>query len=333
MTFIIAVVLCIAICTSGPFAQPAQPCIRVLLSEGKDAKVPQKDEKLEQIGTAHGEVILGGTKYYGYIEVWKGEKGEIYVINEIPLEDYVKGVVAAEEGSQWDIEALKAQAVAARTYAVYQRLNSKTSKMGYNLTSTVLHQAYKGSDIPENIVKAVDATKGEVIMYDGSPILAYYHSTSGGMTEDPAEVFGKSYPYLKPVETDCELSPYYVWEKRISASDIEKSLNISGLKNIIIDSYTVSKRVKVFRLVTETGDIEVTGNNFRKSIGWSELPSTFITGLTRDGNIYIFEGKGYGHGVGMCQWSALEMAKEGKSYKEILSKFYPGTTVEHYEDR
>ncbi len=327
--FFLALALCLAAYPSPSFAQLN---MRVLLVDSKNPRIPQKDEQVEKIGTARGEVILSGMKYFGNIEVWKGEGG-LYIINEISLEDYVKGVVAAEVGSKWESEALKAQAVAARSYSLYQRLHNVTSKMRYHLTSTVLHQAYKGNDVPASIAKAVDDTKGEVLMYEGSPIIAYYHSTSGGITEDPAEVFGKSYPYLKSVETNCELSPYYMWEKRIPVADIERAMNISGLKDIIIDSYTVSNRVRVFRLVSESGEIEVSGADFRKNIGWDELPSTLITDITRDGTIYIFEGRGYGHGVGMCQWSALEMAKEGKSYTEILSRFYPGTTIEHYEDR
>src|SRR5208337_37841 len=327
--FLAVLVLCLA---AHPSPSMAQPTMRVLLVDGKDARIPKKDVQVEKIGTARGEVILSGMKYFGNIEVWKGEGG-LYIINEISMEDYVKGVVAAEVGSKWENEALKAQAVAARTYSLYQRLNNATSKMRYHLTSTVMHQAYKGNDIPASIVKAVDETKGEVLMYKGSLIIAYYHSTSGGMTEDAAEVFGKSYPYLKSVETNCELSPYFMWEKRIPAADIERAMHISGLEDIIIDSYTVSNRVKVFRLVTETGEVEVTGPDFRKNIGWDALPSTLITDITRDGTTYIVSGKGYGHGVGMCQWSALEMAKEGKSYTDILARFYPGTTIEHYEDR
>jgi len=327
--FLVALVLCFA---AHPSLSIAQPTMRVLLVDGKNATIPEKDEQVEKVGTARGEVILSGMKYFGNIEVWKGERG-LYIIDEISMEDYVKGVVAAEVGSKWESEALKAQAVAARTYALYQRLNNVTSKMRYHLTSTVLHQAYKGNGIPESIVKAADETKGEVLMYEGKPIIAFYHSTSGGITEDPAEVFGKSYPYLKSIETNCELSPYYMWEKRIPAADIERAMQVSGLKDIIIDSYTVSNRVKEFRLVTESGEVEVPGNYFRKNIGWDELPSILITDITRDGTTYIFEGRGYGHGVGMCQWSVLEMAKEGKSYKEILATFYPGTTIERYEDR
>ncbi|HEX8949854.1 MAG TPA: SpoIID/LytB domain-containing protein [Dissulfurispiraceae bacterium] len=310
----------------------AETTIRVLLLDGKNMKVPQKDEKVERLGSAKGEVILDGVKYPGTLDVWKGENG-LYIVNELPLEEYVKGVVAAEVGSKWDVEALKAQAVVSRTYALYQRLHNGINKISYHLTSSVLHQVYKGSDIPESIVQAVNATKGEVLTYEGSPIAAYYHSTSGGITEDPVEVFGKSYPYLKSVETNCEISPFYMWEKRIPVSDIEKAMNVTGLKDVFIDSYTNSNRVKNFRIITETDELVIPGKDFRKNLGWDKLPSTMITNLTRSGNLYIFEGKGYGHGVGMCQWSALEMAKEGKTYKEILSTFYPGTTLEVYENR
>ncbi len=306
--------------------------IRVLLLDGQNSRVPYKNEKLEQLGNARGEVIISGLKYPGAIDVWKGESG-LYIVNEVSLEDYVKGVVAAEVGSKWDLEALKAQAVAARTYALYQKLNSSVNKISYNVTSSVLHQVYKGGDIPESIRRAVDDTKGEILTYEGSPIAAYYHSTSGGITEDPVEVFGKSYPYLKPVETNCELSPYYMWEKRIPVSDIEKALNTNGLKDIFIDAYTDSNRVRNFKIITETGEFDIPGKDFRRNLGWDKLPSTMVTNLTRNGNNYIFEGKGFGHGVGMCQWTALEMAKEGKNYKEILSTFYPGTTLELYENR
>ncbi|BCB96917.1 hypothetical protein JZK55_18390 [Dissulfurispira thermophila] len=319
----------IAYCLS-PITLFAEPTIRVLLVDGKNAKIPKKDEKIQRSGNANGEVFLSGLKYSGFIEVWKGEKG-LYIINEIPLEDYIKGVVASEVGNSWDIEALKAQAVVARTYALYQKLNSN-GKLPYHLTSSVLHQVYKTGNVPDNIAKAVNETRGEILTYEGKPIAAYYHSTSGGMTEDPIEVFGKSYPYLKPVETTCELSPYFMWEKRIPVSDIESALNMAGIKEIIIDGLTVSNRVRNFKIITEDGEYKILAKELRKNLGWDRLPSTMITSITKDGNFYIFEGKGYGHGVGMCQWTALDMAKKGMNYRDILSKFYPGTTIELYNE-
>ena len=314
------------------FTAFADSSIRVLLLDAKHSKIPQKDEKIEKLGNAKGEVLLSGLKYSGVIEVWKGRNG-LYIVNEIPLEDYIKGVVAAEVGSSWDMEALKAQAVVARTYALYQKQNGGMSKGPYHITSSVLHQVYKGSNIPENIMKAVNSTKGEVLTYEGSPIMAYYHSTSGGMTEDPAEVFGKSYPYLKPVETSCERSPYYMWEKRIPVSEIERASNISGIKDISIDSYTVSHRVREFVISDDGSEHKIPAKDLRKNLGWDKLPSTMITNIIQDGDSFIFEGKGYGHGVGMCQWTALDMAKSGMNYRDIIVKFYPGSIIELYEDR
>lgn len=318
-------------CVLLPFSSYAAPSIRVLLVDIKEPKLPLKGEEVQKLGISNGEVVLNGIKYTGKIEVWKGTAG-MYIINEIPLEEYIKGVVAAEVGNKWDMEALKAQAVVARTYALYQKLNNNGSALFYDLTSSVLHQAYRGSGIPENIVRAVEETRGEVLTYEGKPIIAFYHSTSGGMTEDAGEVFGKDYPYLKPVETSCELSPFYIWERRIPAVDIEKAINAIGLKDIIIESYTESKRVKNLRIVTESGELTMLGKDFRKSLGWDKLPSTLITALSKSGSQFVFEGKGYGHGVGMCQWSALEMAQSGKDYEEILCSFYPGTTLEEFKN-
>ena len=314
-----------------PTCSLAEPSIRVLLMDDKEFNVPSRDERLTRVGNTAGDVLLSGIKYSGEIEVWKGEKG-LYVINDIPLEEYVRGVVAAEVGKNWDIEALKAQAVVARTYAVYQRLNSP-SGMPYHLTSTVLDQVYKGSNILPNIVMAVDETKGEILTYGGKPIIAFYHSTSGGMTEDATEVFGKDLPYLKPVKTNCELSPYYMWEKIIPIAEIEKALEVQGIKQISIGSYTSSGRAKEMKIILETGSSAMPATELRKKLGWERLPSTLITGISRNNSLAVFEGRGYGHGVGMCQWSALQMAKEGKTYRQILSYFYPGTIIQIYEDR
>lgn len=320
--------LLIILFTSNSFAQET---IRVLIVDAKNPVIPKKDEKVKKIGVNKGGVTFQGRKYSGILEVWKGKNG-LYLINELPLEDYLKGVVAAEVGSKWEDEALKAQAVASRTYALYQKQNNSSNKMSYHLTSSVLHQVFRGDMVTENIAKAVNATKGEVLLYEGSPILAFYHSTSVGSTEDCNEVFGKNLPYLKPVETNPELSPYFVWEKRIPISDIEKAINLYKIKDITPHSQTVTNRVRELKILTDNGEYLYPAKDLRKNLGWDKLPSTLITELSRDGNFFILQGKGYGHGVGMCQWSAQQMAKEGKSYKEILSKFYPGAVLKSNAD-
>jgi stage II sporulation protein D len=238
--------------------------------------------------------------------------------------------VSSEDGANWEIEALKVQAVIARTYALYQKSMHRSAN--YDITSSVLHQVYKSGAVDARISYAVKDTKGEVLLYDGKLIEAFYHSTSCGKTEDPVEVFGKSYPYLKPVDVSGEISPYWIWERKIPVEEIEKALNISGLKEIKITSYTTTNRVKTVDVVHDSGALSVKATDLRKLLGWNRLPSTQFT-VTRDNGNFLFEGKGYGHGVGLCQWSALEMARDGKTYREILSYFYPGTTLEIYEDR
>lgn len=318
----------------SPTISIANEKIRVLIVDAKNPVLPQKNEKLVKMGVTKGEVGLHGRKYSGILEVWKGKSG-LYVINELPMEDYLKGVVAAEVGAKWEEEALKAQAVASRTYALYQKRNNFNiyGQMSYHLTSSVLHQVYRGDMISENIIKAVNSTKGEILIYDGEPIVAFYHSTSGGLTEDCVEVFGKNFPYLRPVETNSELSPFYVWEKRIPLLDIEKAINIKNIKDISPASQTVTNRVKDLKIRTNNGEHLYPAKDLRKNLGWDKLPSTMITELIKDGDYFIFQGKGYGHGVGMCQWSAQQMAKEGKTYKEILAKFYPGATLINYADK
>jgi stage II sporulation protein D len=237
-------------------------------------------------------------------------------------------VVASEVGPNWDTEALKAQAVISRTYAIYRKNMSGNSR--FHLTSSVMHQVYKGTNPLIQIAYAVRETSGEILTYEGKPIEALYHSTSGGRTENPEEVFGKSYPYLKSVESSCELSPYWVWERKIPKEEIEKALSVKGIKDITIHSLTSTGRVKELTVESESGQMVIKATEFRKLLGWSRLPSTNFS-MRVNGTSITFEGKGYGHGVGLCQWSALQMAREGKNYREILSFFYPGTEIRLYE--
>jgi stage II sporulation protein D len=126
-----------------------------------------------------------------------------------------------------------------------------------------------------------------------------------------------------------------MWEKVIAAAEIEKALGLKDITDIKIDSYTVSGRAKELKIFVDKGldPVAIAAVELRKKIGWERLPSTLITGLSKNNGSFVFEGRGYGHGVGMCQWSALQMARDGKKYKEILEFFYPGTSIGKYEDR
>jgi stage II sporulation protein D len=311
------------------FPSFADSTIRVLIINEIYQKIPSKIEKIEKIGSVRGDLLVMGSHYTGNIDVWKGDNG-LYLINELPIEDYVKDVVAAEVGSNWEMEALKAQAVISRTYAVYQKEMNGNSI--YHIASSVLNQVYKGNNPDVRVAYAVAETSGEILTFNDRPIEAFYHSTSCGRTENPEDVFGKSYPYLKSVESNCEISPYSNWQRRIQLAEIENALNLSGIKEISIKSYTSTNRVKQLEIINESGITTINATDLRKALGWSTLPSTDFK-IARDGDSIMFEGKGYGHGVGLSQWSALQMAREGKNYKEILSFFYPGTTIQLYEGR
>jgi stage II sporulation protein D len=311
-----------------PFAE-AGTSIKVLILDDVFQNAPAKDEKIERMGKLKGDLLVNGTQYPGNIEVWKGTGG-LYLINELPLEEYIKNVVSAEVGADWDMEALKTQAVISRTYAIYQKLQNNNPN--YDITSSVLHQVYKGANENARISYAVMNTEGEILVYNGKPIEAFYHSTSGGLTESPEEVFGKSYPYLKPVAGSCETSPYWIWERRIPVEEIEKALNVSGFEDIKIASLTSTKRVKTVAVVHGGGTLNLKTNDLRKMLGWSRLPSTNFS-LTRENGTIVFDGKGYGHGVGLCQWSSLEMARSGMNYRDILAYFYPGTVMQIHENR
>lgn len=294
--------------------------IRVLLGD----KRPSSNE-LEKIKKVTAKTIVSGSSYHGEIEIWKGKEG-YFLINVIQLEDYVKGVVASEVGIHWPEEALKAQAVLARTYAVAHILRNRTRNF-YDVTSSVFHQVYKEDEGTEEVEKAVKETKGQILHYNGEPVMAFYHACSVVKTEDPKEVFGKEYPYLKPVEVPSTPSPYTLWEKKISFEILEKILSMKNLSYVRIANYTTTGRVKELEFSDGKNIKLVKATELRRLLQWTALPSTMITSIRIEDDGVVFEGKGYGHGVGMCQWCAFQMAQEGKNYKEILQYFYPGAQI------
>jgi len=303
--------------------------IKVLIINEIFSGIPEKHEKIQKIGSVKGNLLVMGIHYSGNIDVWKGDNG-LYITNELPLEDYVKDVVAVEIRPDWEMEALKAQAVISRTYALFQKRNNENAL--YHIASSVIDQLYEGNNPDIRVSNAVEETKGEILTFGNILIEAFYHSTCGGKTENPADVFGKSYPYLKSVESPCDLSPYAEWERNIEIKDIEEALNITRLQELSIKSYTKTQRVKQLDVKTNSGHTTINAIDLRKTLGWKNLPSTNFR-ISRVGNFIVFKGKGYGHGVGLCQWGALQMAREGKNYKEILAFYYPGTVIQQYESR
>ncbi|MCX8034383.1 MAG: SpoIID/LytB domain-containing protein [Thermodesulfovibrio sp.] len=292
--------------------------IRVLIGDR-----PPSTNEMDNLKKVSARAIVSGTIYRGEIELWKSAEG-YFLINVVDLEEYVKGVVASEVGIHWPLEALKAQAVLARTYAVAHIIRNRTRNF-YDVTSSVFHQVYKGEGGTEDIDKAVRETKGEILVYNKEPIMAFYHACSVEKTEDPKEIFGREYPYLKSVEVPFTPSPYNFWEKKISFELLEKALSINKIKDVEIVSYTTTGRIKELKFTDGEKEKIIKANELRRLLKWTPLPSTMVINMRVEEGGVIFEGRGYGHGVGMCQWCAFQMAQDGKNYKEILQYFYPGT--------
>jgi stage II sporulation protein D len=308
------------------FPVVAEDSIRVLIIEDPYGALPSEDA--EKMGTLKGDVFINNNIYHGFFDIRRDNNG-LHFINVLSLERYVEGVVAAEIGPDWAYEAMKAQAVISRTYAMYQRaINEKNL---YHLTSSVLHQVYRGDTENEMVKKAVKETRGQILTYNGKPIKAFYHATCAGSTELPEAVWGESFPYLRSVACMGKGSPYEQWTRRFSINKIEDVLGLNDIKSINIKSFTSTGRVDILTVMTGDSEIEVRAVDLRRLLGYRELPSTDFIVMIK-GNDVIFEGKGYGHGVGLSQWGALEMALEGKDYKEILAHYYPGTELKRVNE-
>ncbi len=255
---------------------------------------------------------------------------QILLLNEIDMESYLYSVIPSEVPPEWPKEALKAQAVAARTYALYEMVNSRQKNLPFDVYADTRSQVYKGESSEHRATSlAVDETRGEVIRYQGRIIPAYFHASSGGFTENSEEVFGIAWPYLRSVP-----SPYYKvypqneWKLEVPLSTLSKKLGTASIKQVEVVERTPSQRLKLVQFTDEAGRIiKVPGTNLRAMLGYTAMKSTRANIRLEEEKLIVY-GVGYGHGVGMAQWDAYGMALAGKSYKEILGFFYTGTQIE-----
>ena len=306
----------------------------------------------------HDFMVVNGKRYRGEIVLTARDDG-LLVANRLHVEDYLRGVVPLEIGRRVAGEeaAVAAQAVAARSYA-YVRLTGGQARP-YDLVATVQDQVYGGADAESPIADAaVWATRGLVISYGGRPVNAPYHSTCGGSTAEVSEVWYRSRdePYLRRVSDRiggsdryfCDPSPRFRWtktlERTVLTSALERYLaqytsvpggRVGVPRAVEVDGKTASGRVAALAVRTDRGRFLVRGNDVRfvmRVPNGEILNSTYFSVRTERDNAgrlarATFEGGGYGHGIGMCQWGAIGRARAGLDFRSILSTYYPGTSL------
>lgn len=310
--------------------------------------------------TARGDALLaGGKPYRGRLLLQAASPGRVTAINVVELEKYLLGVVPHEIGKVGPdlLEAARAQAVAARTYAIAHR--GRRSSRGFDFYATVADQVYGGSESEHEVTsRAVQETSGEVLTYGGVPIEAYYHSTCAGRTAAIEEVWDDApRPYLISVidvnpatgVAYDSFSSRFTWTERWSAAQLEQILSrtladslpdgvagIGELRDLRVEERTPSGRVRALRIEAENGTFVVGGDRVRWILMTNQdrllNSSKFDVRVARDaaGRIseVIAEGGGWGHGIGMCQVGAMGRARAGQSYRTILDAYYPTTDLQ-----
>ena len=295
----------------------------------------QRDLKFSKISVVVPEgayIYIDGRAFRGSVDILRKDNMKLMGINRIPLEDYLYGVLYNEVSHRWPIEAIKAQAITARTFALYQARQNKLKD--YDLTNDIYSQVYSGATSERwATTRAAKLTVGEVLTYKGDIFPTYYHATCGGHTEDAANLWNIDLGCLKGVECAyCKESPHYKWTKIIALNDLEKKLNDSGYKLGNIKKVEAISRNNSGRIdkieIKDDADVSciLTAKDFRQMLGPNEVRSTNFE-PSINGDKLTLKGIGWGHGVGMCQWGAKGQSDKGKKCDQILEFYYPGTEI------
>lgn len=318
---------------------------------------PYASPVLVRVRDAGRSVLIAGQPYRGGALIRAAGPGRVTAVNVLALEEYLLGVVPLEIGYRpaAEIEAVKAQAIAARTYAV-SHVGSREA-LGFDFFATVADQVYGGIGREDSIAaRAVRETRGEILMYDGAPILAYYHSTCGGRTAAVDEVWSHApLPYLKSVSDRveeggegyyCEISNRFRWNVSWTAEALRSALSralstrsgrpveVRRVERVEVTGRTPSGRAESLLVVADGESHRIEGDSIRRVLlqpGGEMLNSTLfvLDAETSGGEVRSLEanGGGWGHGVGMCQMGAIGRARAGQSYRKILTTYYPGAEI------
>lgn len=285
-------------------------------------------------GSDSGIITVNDRMFRGEIQFIRDKDVNLAVINRIALEPYVKGILYHEASHYWPMEALKAQAIVSRTYALYQMEEKKARD--YDVTSDIYSQVYGGKTSERyRTNRAVEETKGKILIYQGKVFPAYFSATCAGHTEASSALWKIDILPLKGVVCGfCKDSPHFNWHYVLTLDEIQERLAQGGIetgriKDLAISGRNDSGRVKDLKIITADKEMTVAVKDFRNIIGVNIIRSTRFT-VSVIGQDAVFEGAGWGHGVGLCQWGAYFMAKQGRTHDEILTYYYPGSQITSY---
>jgi len=271
-------------------------------------------------------VDLDGQVFRGRLEV-RQLNGGLAAVNVVDLEEYLQGVLKDEIPAGWPAEAAKAMAVAARTYAVYQVQQNPGAF--FHLRATTASQVYGGATGEDVRTSwAVQTTRGQILTFGGQPVSAFYHACSGGATEDAIDVFGPNFDMVIGVRDDFSLGcPYALWIERIPAPQVERALGRAGYsvgRLVRLEGLLRSRTGRILRLAVQhtRGTLILEGKRFREVLGNDLIRSTDFE-IRADADGFTFVGRGWGHGVGLSQWGAKQMADLAYQHRDILKFYYP----------
>lgn len=317
------------------------------------------------IGPAQGLPVLtiDGHRYPGSFNLTARSDVGMWafdVVQQVGVEEYLKGVVAAEMYSSWPVSSFCAQAVAARSYAIHERQRARLSGTPFDVESTIRDQAYKGSEYVPQVSQAVEETRGVILTWNGAVMRAYFSSSSGGRPAAAKDTWptGRGFEYnlagplqAQPREEMGQTSPYYRWTVSRTREDLSRRLRqwgivsghpvkaIGSIKSaVVVDRNAVGRPTRFDVTDTRGSTFSLTSEQLRQA---SNQSSSSLTNVVKEnrvnsgdmewsivGDVVTIKGRGFGHGVGLCQWSAKEMGDRGFDWRTILQRFYPGAKIE-----
>jgi len=311
-------------------ALPAVGALRVLA-----------DSPLQVSATIGSEAALV-RRYAGELVLRLGS-GAITCVNAVPVEDYVASTLVSEASPSWSLEALRAQAIAVRTFGIQAAAAAARGVHDYDLRDDTSSQVYHGlGNISGAFLSACATTQQQVVSWRGEPAKVFYSATCGGHTASVAEIGGLDVPaYLAGIaDTDaaarayCAAAPYFQWKNALAAGDLARVVEIpaGSLAGCSVSDRWPDGRVKTLSVQRSDGEaISVAGRSFYSRclqvLGYKVVPSTFFD-IRESNGTYVLTGHGIGHGVGMCQWGARGRADAGQKAEEILQAYFPGTAIQ-----